>query len=284
MNVIVTGASRGLGREVARELVGAGASVALVARDAARLELVRTELAKILHAGARVLCCAMDLAAESAIESLKESLAAAKMLPDVLINNAARQGPIGPFWQNDWLELEKTFRLNAFAALRLCQMVLPGMIARRKGKIINISGGGAASPRPGFTAYATSKTLLVRFTETLAEEVKPFGIDVNAVAPGAMKSAMTSEVLAAGPVNAGEKEYKAAQDLMQATTEVIARAARLCVFLSSSDSNGITGKLISAVWDPWTSFSERKKELENSDIYTLRRILPADRGVEWGQG
>jgi 3-oxoacyl-[acyl-carrier protein] reductase len=206
------------------------------------------------------------------------------MKPDVLVNNAATPGPIGPFWENEWLEWMETFRLNAFAPLRLCRMVLPGMINRRRGKILNISGGGAAGPRPGFTAYSSAKTLLVRFTETLAEEVKAFGIDVNAVAPGAMKSAMTDAVIAAGPQKAGMKEYEGAQKLIDGTPDVISRAARLCVFLSSRASDGITGRLISAAWDPWETLAAHRDELARTDVYTLRRILPPDRGMKWGAG
>jgi 3-oxoacyl-[acyl-carrier protein] reductase len=279
---LVTGASRGLGREIARELADAGASLVLVARDAAELEHARTDLRGRLSAEAKVHCFAADLSSEEAVPRLEEWLGAAGILPDVLVNNAATQGPIGPFWENDWQDWMGSFHLNAFTPLRLCRLVLPGMIRRGRGKILNISGGGAAGPRPGFTAYGAAKTLLVRFTETLAEEVKPFGIDVNAVAPGAMKSAMTDAVIAAGPQRAGTREFEAAKLLMDGTAEVMSRAAGLCVFLSSRASDGITGRLISAAWDPWETFAAHRNEIARSDVYTLRRILPADRGMEWG--
>jgi len=283
ITALVTGASRGLGREIAAALASAGASVALVARTRQELERTKDDLEGRLHDGSRVSCCAVDLSDETAAEVLADALDAAGMRPDVLVNNAATQGPIGPFWENDWKEWTQSICLNAYAPLRLCRMVLPEMIRRRKGKIINLSGGGAAGPRPGFSAYGAAKTMLVRFTETLADEVKPFGIDVNAVAPGAMKSAMTEAVIAAGPGKAGRKEYDAALQLGPGTPEVALRAARQCVFLASSASDGISGRLISAAWDPWETLASHRDELARTDVYTLRRIVPADRAMSWGQ-
>jgi NAD(P)-dependent dehydrogenase (short-subunit alcohol dehydrogenase family) len=283
LTALVTGASRGLGREIAAELASAGASVVLVARDANELERVKLALEPRLRPEASVTCCAADLSDQAAIRVIEDSLGASRMQPDILVNNAATQGPIGRFWENDWREWVISFGLNAFAPLRLCQVLLPGMVQRRRGKIINLSGGGATGPRPGFSAYGAAKTLLVRFTETLAEEVKPFGIDVNAIAPGVMQSAMTQAVIAAGPEKAGRKEYDAAVKLGQGTPEVVARAARLCVFLASPASNGITGRLISAAWDPWETLAAHREEIAGSDVYTLRRIVPADRDMAWGE-
>ncbi len=284
VTALVTGASRGLGREIASALASAGASVALVARNREELERVKDDLETRLHARARVSCCAVDLSAETAVDVLVDALDSEGMRPDVLVNNAATQGPIGRFWENDWQEWVASFGVNAFAPLRLCRMVLPDMVSRRRGKIINLSGGGAAGPRPGFSAYGAAKTLLVRFTETLAEEVKPFGIDVNAIAPGAMKSAMTDAVIAAGPEKAGRGEYDGALKLGLETAGAVSRAARLCVFLASPASDGISGRLISAAWDPWETLAAHRAELAGTDVYTLRRIVPADRAMAWGQG
>jgi len=141
------------------------------------------------------------------------------------------------------------------------------MILRGYGKIINISGGGATKARPNFSAYSTSKAALVRFTETLAEEVKLFHIDVNAVAPGMMRTAMTDKVLAAGVEAAGVEEYKQAESC-DTTPE---RAAKLVAFLASHESDGITGRLIS-VHDPWEGM--RAADFEGlPDKYRLRRAL-----------
>ena len=122
----------------------------------------------------------------------------------------------------------------------------------------------------------------MRFGETLAEEVRGSGIDVNAVAPGAMNTRLIDDILAAGPARVGRSEYEEALRQQREGGTPLERGASLCVFLGSAASDGITGRLISAVWDPWETLPERRGDLEGSDLYTLRRIVPSDRGKEWG--
>jgi NAD(P)-dependent dehydrogenase (short-subunit alcohol dehydrogenase family) len=155
------------------------------------------------------------------------------------------------------------------------------MFEGRRGKIINLSGGGATGPRPNFSAYGTAKTALVRFSEILAYEVGDKNIQVNCIAPGAMNTMMLEAIRQAGPTKAGEAEYANAQSA-ENNAGLPEQAAELCCFLASSASNGITGKLISAIWDPWEKLSEHLADLKDSDIYTLRRIVPKDRGRAWG--
>jgi 3-oxoacyl-[acyl-carrier protein] reductase len=121
----------------------------------------------------------------------------------------------------------------------------------------------------------------VRLTENLAEEVRPAHIDVNAVAPGALNTQMLEQTLAAGPELAGQGQFVQALKQKESGGSSIERAAALCVYLASSASDGITGRLISAPWDPWATLHERMAELGSSDIYTLRRIVPADRSRQW---
>ena len=282
VTALVTGASRGLGREISTALAAAGASVILAARSADSLELTRQRVQPLLAARARVHAFPVDLSAEGAAEKLVRTLEDQGLQPDVLVNNAAVQGPIGAFWENDWQEWAGSLRLNAFTPLLLSRAVLPGMIRRGWGKIVFLSGGGATGPRPNFSAYGAAKTLLVRFAETLAAELSGTGVEANAVAPGAMRSAMTDAILAAGPAAAGDKEYAAAKKLSQGTAEVVSRAAALCVFLCSHGSDGISGKLISAAWDPWETLPAHREELAGTDVYSLRRIVPKDRGMGWG--
>jgi 3-oxoacyl-[acyl-carrier protein] reductase len=156
------------------------------------------------------------------------------------------------------------------------------MIEQGGGSIINLSGGGATGPRANFSAYATAKTGLVRFSETLAEELRPYNVRVNCIAPGAMNTAMLNEVVDRGADAAGQKEYAQAVKVKQSGGASMQRVAQLCLFLVSDAARGISGKLISAVWDPITSLPEHLDELSGSDIYTLRRIVPKDRGKTWG--
>ena len=228
MRAIVTGASRGLGLLIAEELESQGLEVVSPSRD--RLWILKEEA-------------------------------------DVLVNNAAVYGPIGSFATNDWEAWRQTFDIDFLLPAKLCHMVLPGMIKRGYGKIINISGGGACEARPNFSAYSAAKTALVRFTETLAEEVRLFHIDVNAVAPGAHFSGLTKKVLEAGPEIAGIEEYRNAEKTRAESPDVL-DAVRLCAFLASRRSDGVTGRLISALWDPWEVLAGA---VSDTDQYTLRR-------------
>jgi NAD(P)-dependent dehydrogenase (short-subunit alcohol dehydrogenase family) len=199
----------------------------------------------------------------------------------ILVNNAGVQGPIGALDAVSWEEWVATVEVNLFGTALMCRAILPVLREQKYGKIINLSGGGATGPRPNFSAYAAAKTAVVRLTETLAEEVRADGIDVNAIAPGALNTRMLDEVLAAGPARAGATAY--AQALRQrddggATPE---RAAALAAFLASDASDGITGRLFSAVWDDWPRLADHKERLARSDVFTLRRIVPADREEAW---
>ena len=135
--------------------------------------------------------------------------------------------------------------------------------------------------RSGFSAYAASKAAVVRFTETLAVELAGTGIEVNAVAPGLLKTRMMEQMLEAGPARAGQHQIETVRKSAETGGTPPELAARLCVFLASTGSDGITGKLISAPWDPWEDLPNHLKDLKDTDIYTLRRITPKDRGKTW---
>lgn len=142
--------------------------------------------------------------------------------------------------------------------------------------------GGAASPRPYFSAYAASKAAVVRITENFAQEYKEDGIDINAVAPGAMNTQLLTDILSVDETVIGKEYVKAVQQLQTGGTDLQV-PADLCVYLASDKSDGITGRLISAVWDSWMDLHTRLNQIQDSDIYTLRRILPADRGFAWDE-
>ena len=278
--VFVTGASRGLGREIARRCFGAGAHVMMVARDEASLATACNDLPDPFLPGQHSGCYAADIArprdAEAALEHCYEKLGHVS----VLVNNAAVQGPLGPLESVDWDAWREVFEVDLFAAAYLCRRVIPAMRGAGRGKIINVSGGGATGPRPDVSAYACAKTALVRLTETLAEELKGGGIDVNAVAPGAMNTRMLEETIAAGPQGAS-REYAAAVERAKAGGTPPEKAAELVAWLASPASDGITGRLISAVWDDWPNLAQHRDELAKTDVYTLRRIVPNDRGLPW---
>jgi NAD(P)-dependent dehydrogenase (short-subunit alcohol dehydrogenase family) len=279
--VLITGANRGLGKAIAEACVREGAHVLLSARNRDLLESARAGLHAIASSGQLVLAEAADVSRPEDVSRLLEF--AITNLPSLngLVNNAGIYGPIGPVEDVDWRQWQRTIEVNLMGTVLMCRAVLPLFRRNRGGKIVNLSGGGATAPLPRFSAYAASKAAVVRFTETLAEETGEAGIDVNALAPGALNTDMLDQVLAAGPTQAGELIYRRCVKQKEEGGAPIERAAALCVFLLSGRSDGITGKLISAVWDPWESLSEHRAELKESDVYNLRRIVPKDRGLDW---
>jgi 3-oxoacyl-[acyl-carrier protein] reductase len=160
----------------------------------------------------------------------------------------------------------------------MCRAVLPHFRSQKHGKIINLSGGGATAPLPRLSAYAASKAAVVRLTETLAHELRDDGVFVNAIAPGALNTRLLDEVLAAGPQQVGEEFYRKSLEQKNRGGTPLERGAALAVFLASTDSDGISGRLLSAAWDDWQQLPRYRDELARSDIYTLRRITPQDRG------
>ena len=278
---IVTGGSHGLGLEIARTYLAAGARVLVCARDAIALERARTELESVASDHGAVETAAADISETEAVDALVAHALERFSRIDVLVNNAGVYGPKGLVEEVTWNEWEHAVRVNLFGSVLCCRAVLPHFRANGYGKIIQLSGGGATSPLPRLSAYAASKAAVVRFAETLAEEVRGSGIDVNAIAPGALNTRLLDEVLAAGPERVGYSFYERAVDQRSGGGTPLELAARLAVFLASADSDGITGKLISAPWDPWEEFPSRADDLRGTDVYTLRRIVPADRGLSW---
>ena len=173
----------------------------------------------------------------------------------------------------------EAIRINLIGTAYLTRVVIPA-IKQSRGKIIFLSGGGATNPLPGISAYAASKAAIVRLCETLALELKPYGVTVNAVAPGALATRLTDQLLEAGSEKVGAALFKKMAKVKAEGGTPLEKAARLCVYLSSAQSGGITGKLISAPWDPWETLHEHAEDLE-SDIYTLRRITARERGKDW---
>jgi NAD(P)-dependent dehydrogenase (short-subunit alcohol dehydrogenase family) len=273
----ITGASRGLGAFLSRRFWDAGFNLCLVARDEVGLEKVTRALPAKKGQEIRYLVC--DLANPTLVVELVAKVRACLPRLDVLVNNAAIHGPMGPLWENDFSMWQQVMQVDLLAPVALCRAFVPWMIETGSGSIINISGGGASGPRANFSAYASAKAGLVRFSETLAEETRSLGIRVNCIAPGAMKTAMLDEILKKGAGTVGEGEFAIAKKVFTEGGASMDRVADLALFLASDISKGITGKLISAVWDDWEAWPEHVDELSSSDVYTLRRITGLERGL-----
>jgi NAD(P)-dependent dehydrogenase (short-subunit alcohol dehydrogenase family) len=279
---IVTGGSHGLGLEIARAYLGAGARVLVCARDADALDRSKRELEAVAPGPDLAETTVADVSDPESVERLVADALERFTRIDVLVNNAGVYGPKGPAEDVDWEEWEHAIRVNLFGSVLSCRAILPHFRANGYGKIVQLSGGGATSPLPRLSAYAASKAAAVRFAETLAEELRGTGIDVNSIAPGALNTRLLDEVLEAGPERVGESFYERAVEQRATGGTPLEVAARLAVFLASAASDGITGKLISAPWDPWEELLSHEEDLRSTDVYTLRRIVPADRGLDWG--
>ena len=279
---VITGASLGLGRAIAEAYVREGAHVVLMARGEAALKTAADALiAMRTSPRQRIVTVQGDVGRADDIARLRAAAEGALPFVDVLVNNAGVYGPMGRLEDVDWPAWVDAITIDLVGTAAVCRAFIPLFRARRKGKIINLSGGGASAPLPRFSAYAAAKAAVVRLTETLAHELADAGVDVNAIAPGALNTRLLDEVLAAGPEQVGPDFHARALKQREDGGVPLERGAELAVFLGSSESDGITGRLISAVWDDWRALPERRAELTATDVFTLRRIVPADRGLAW---
>jgi NAD(P)-dependent dehydrogenase (short-subunit alcohol dehydrogenase family) len=280
LNVLITGGSQGLGKVIAEHFLREGANVVICARGEKDLRATRGELAKKFPAQ-KVCAMVCDVSNEKQVSGLVAFALRELGSLHALVLNAGIYGPMGPTESVPLDEWRQAMEINLFGVLLPCRAVIPHFKKAGRGKIIVLSGGGATNPLPNISSYAASKAAVVRLAETLAEELREFHVDVNAIAPGALKTRFVDQVLAAGPGKVGKAFFEKNKKWSEDGAVPLELGANLAVYLASSQSDGITGKLISAQWDPWEKLREFKADL-NSDIYTLRRIVPRDRGKTWG--
>jgi NAD(P)-dependent dehydrogenase (short-subunit alcohol dehydrogenase family) len=280
-NALITGGSQGLGEAIAEQFVREGANVVICARDASKLSATRERLQKLAGAGQKVLARSCDISSEKEVSELVAFALKELGSLQVLVNNAGVYGPMGPTETVSLSEWKRAIDINLLGVLLPCRAVIPHFKKNGAGKIIVLSGGGATNPLPNISSYAASKAAAVRLMETLAEELRAFKVDVNAIAPGALATRLVDEVLAAGPEKVGQAFYEKNKKWKAEGATPLSLGANLAVYLASSESDGITGKLISAQWDPWAKLHEHREELAKSDIYCLRRIVPEERGKKW---
>lgn len=279
---IITGANQGLGLEIAKKYAAAGANLMLCARNRVLLDRALSEIKNHITDGQIILAQQVDVSNQKEVSDVVELTLEQLGACHILVNNAGIYGPKGNVEDVDWAEWIKAIEINVYGSVLMCRELLPHFKKQRYGKVIQLSGGGATNPLPKISAYAVSKAAIVRFAETLAEEVREFGIDVNALAPGALNTRMLEEVLMAGPDVVGKDFYERSIKQKESGGASIDRAAELALFLASSRSDGITGKLISAAWDNWEEWPNYISELDKTDAFTLRRIVGRDRNIDWG--
>ena len=274
MNLVVTGSSSGIGRALALRLVGRGHSVWGLARSD------QSDLGAGSKGSFRSSRC--DVAQWEAVERVAREVEGAWAHADGLITCAGLQGEIGRTVTADPARWSATVRANldgSFHAIRAFHALLSR--SPRRAKIVCFSGGGATKARARFSAYGVAKTAIVRLVETIAEEEKAAALDINAVAPGAINTRLTEEVLSLGPAVVGAAEHATALQQKAAGGASLEKALDLVEWLLSASSDGISGRLISAPWDPWAGLARNASALSATDVYMLRRIVPEDRGLHW---
>lgn len=263
--VFVTGAGRGIGKRLAIGFATRGARVGLLARSKAELDLCHLE---IEHAGGSALRLRADTAdyeqVSAAVERMRVQFGAH---PRVLICSAAILGPIGPFAESSPKVWPEVIQTNLTGVLNACRAVLPHMLERRSGKIIILAGGGSTPARPNFALHEATKSALVRFTESLAEEVNDQNVQVNCLAPGGAYTHMTDQILAAGE-RAGWQEIEEAKQVRMTGGVSAEKQIELALFLASEQSNHISGRLLH-VLDDWKKL--RDKTI-SGELYRLRRV------------
>ena len=279
-NVLITGGTVGFGKALAEKFLSEGANVSICSRNEQQLFDTQSELlSKFPNQIILVKKC--DVSIEKDVkEFISYSLDTFKTI-HVLILNAGVYGPMGPIETVSLDEWRKSIDINLFGVLLPCRELIPHFKQNKYGKIIVLSGGGATNPMPNLSSYATAKAAVVRLVETLSKELSSYNVDINAIAPGAMSTRMIQQVIDAGPEIVGDEFFKKNQNWKQNGATSMALGTNLAVYLSSDDSNGVTGKLISAQWDDWKNFGNHLDDLQNSDIYTIRRIVLEDRNKKW---
>jgi NAD(P)-dependent dehydrogenase (short-subunit alcohol dehydrogenase family) len=266
MRVVITGSSHGIGRALAERLIRHGDDVWGLARSSHNLDVKGGGTFKSQ-------CC--DVADWAQVESAASEIAETWPSADALVTCAGIHGEVGRTFDVHPLKWRETVQVNlvgTFNAVRAFANLLSR--TQRRTKIVCFAGGGATKARPYFSAYGAAKTAVVRLIETIAAEERTRPLDINAVAPGAINTRLTEEVISYGPERVGKAEYDAA--LIQKATggASLDRALDLVVWLLSPQSDGISGKLLSAQWDPWPTLESEEGQSKESDIYTLRRVLP----------
>lgn len=271
MNIVLTGSSTGIGRAAAEFFLKRGDRL---------WGLARSDQADLAAAYPNFRYSRVDVSNWEQVETAAKSIAQDMPQIDALIACAGIQGAVGPAMTLDPKKWSETVRVNldgTFFPIRAFYSSLRH--ASGRGKIVCFSGGGATKPRLNFSAYGVAKTGVVRLVETLSEEMRGEEIDINAVAPGPINTRLTDEVLQLGPEISGQVEYEAALKQKANGGASLEKAIGLVSFLISSESDGITGRLISAPWDPWPTLGKHQGTLARSDVYTLRRIIPEERNI-----
>lgn len=280
-NAIITGGGSGLGYAIAESYVKNGCNVIISGRNSEKLKKSIKKLDKLTSKN-KVFSFKSDVSNENDCLRLKAFATQKLNSIDILINNAGIHGLYGEVNQKNWNMWKEAISINLFGSVFLSSCIAEQMKKQNYGKIIQLSGGGATQPMPFMSAYAASKAGVVRYMETLSIELKKYNISVNSVAPGELDTGLLDDLLKKGKGFIDDELYSKKLKVKETGAGSFKKATDLFLFLASSESDGITGKLISAVWDNYKNWLSDLKSVESSDMYTLRRIVGSERNFKKG--
>jgi NAD(P)-dependent dehydrogenase (short-subunit alcohol dehydrogenase family) len=255
---VVTGGGRGLGRAFAQTLASAGATVAVIARSVD--ELAET-VALIEQSGGTARAYPTDLTDDSAVRAAFAEIGAV----DLLVNNAAAPGTFGPFWETDLDEWWRVMDINLRAQLLCAHCVLPGMIARRRGRIVNINTG--ARPIAHLSGYMTSKTALLRFTECVAAEARQFGVSLFSLAPGTVRTRLSEHLLNSPEGRQWLPWYHRIYD--EGLDLPPERAAQLLLAIATGKADSLSGRYLTPL-DDLDALIAHSADIERQELHSLR--------------
>ncbi len=250
---VVTGAGRGIGRAIAQALARAGARVAVAARSRDQLD---ETVASIQKQDGYAVALAMDVTNPGAVERTVREAERQLGAIDLLVNNAGIGGDEGPIWAGHAEEWWRTLEVNLRGPFLCARAVLPGMVARRRGRIINVASNSGTRPSADYSAYSVSKAALLRLTDCLAAMTKAYGIGIFAISPGLVRTDMTRDL----PV------WRGVPDPGWVPPE---RAGELCVFIGVGKADALSGRYLH-VLDDVNGMVKRAGEIERDDLYALR--------------
>jgi NAD(P)-dependent dehydrogenase (short-subunit alcohol dehydrogenase family) len=280
--IFISGGTSGLGLQLTRHFVKKGRNVTFCSRSRESIKAIEVELREHADPNQFITGFECDVSSSESVQEMFLEINDYEINVEVLICNAGEIGPIDKFLETDPKSWEDSFNINLYGTLNLIRVFLPRMVTNQFGRVIHISGGGATNPLFGMTSYAASKAAAVRFVETLSLEYFSTGVTFNSVAPGILKTKLLDQMLEAGSSRIGEKLFQKSSIKAQSDIDTSSKAIDLIDFLAMESTLGITGKLISAEWDNWAEWSNHSKVLQESDLFTLRRVTGRDRGENWG--
>ena len=271
--VVVTGGGRGLGSVLARSLAAEGAIVAVAGRSETDLTGI---VAEIEAAGGRATSVTVDVTNREQVEAGIDYLERSLGRIDLLINNAGLFGPIANLWEADPHEWWRTMEVHIGGTFLCSRAVLRNMISRRSGRVINVVSNAGVFRWPTCSAYSVSKAAVVKLTENLSVEMKPYGVSVFAFHPGLLPIGLSEKAMAmdVDPDSPSDRAISWVRGEIAAGRAVPAeRAAEFICRLASGQGDRLSGRYLT-VFDDLRELAEQAEEIRHADLLTLRIQTP----------